>query len=92
MPYFTYSKAISFTTVSSISFLLEPSTIMGGLPWWLSGKEPACQCRRRGLDPWTEKIPLATRISVLACKIPWTEEFGRLQAMGLQETQIQLSD
>lgn len=19
----------------------------GGLPWWLNGKEPACQCRRR---------------------------------------------
>ena len=21
-----------------------------GLPWWLSGKEPACQCRRHGFD------------------------------------------
>ena len=28
-----------------------------GLPWWLSGKEPACQCRRRGFDPWVRKIP-----------------------------------
>ena len=26
-----------------------------GLPWWLSGKEPAC--RRRGFDPWVMKIP-----------------------------------
>ena len=33
---------------------------MVGLPSWLSGKESACQCRRRrrrGLDPWVEKIP-----------------------------------
>ena len=28
-----------------------------GLPRWLSGKEPACQCRRLGCDPWVGKIP-----------------------------------
>ena len=28
-----------------------------GLPWWLSGKEPSCQCRRCGFDPWVRKIP-----------------------------------
>ena len=28
-----------------------------GLPWWLSGKESGCQCRRRGFDPWVGKIP-----------------------------------
>ena len=27
------------------------------LPWWLSGRESACQLRRRGFDPWVEKIP-----------------------------------
>ena len=31
-----------------------------GLPWWLSGEETACQCRRHGLDPWSGKIPRAT--------------------------------
>ena len=29
-----------------------------GLPWWLSGKESACQCRRLGFEPWSQKIPL----------------------------------
>ena len=29
----------------------------GGLPTWVSGKEPACQCRRLGFDPWVRKIP-----------------------------------
>ena len=27
------------------------------LPCWLSGKEPACQCRRHRFDPWVGKIP-----------------------------------
>ena len=30
-----------------------------GLPWWLSGKESAWQCRRHGFDPWFGKIPCA---------------------------------
>ena len=29
------------------------------LSWWLSGKESACQCKRQGFDPWSEKIPHA---------------------------------
>ena len=28
-----------------------------GLPWWLSGKEFTCQCRRHRLDPWVRKMP-----------------------------------
>ena len=31
-----------------------------GLPWWLSGKQSAHQCRRckrRGFDPWVREIP-----------------------------------
>ena len=30
-----------------------------GLPWWLSGKKSACQCKRYGFDPWSRKIPHA---------------------------------
>ena len=26
------------------------------LPWWLSGKECSCQCRRHAFDPWVGKI------------------------------------
>ena len=43
---------------------------------------------RLGFDPWVGKIPLeedmATHSSVLAWEIPWTEEPGGLQSMGLQ--------
>ena len=56
-----------------------------------SGKEPACQWRRRkrcGFDPWVREIPLEEEItahcSILAWRITWTEEPGRLQSMGLQ--------
>jgi len=30
---------------------------MRGLPWWLGGKESACQYRRCGFDPWVGKMP-----------------------------------
>ena len=30
-----------------------------GLPWRLRGKEPACQCTRRGFKPWSGGMPRA---------------------------------
>ena len=60
-----------------------------GFPGGASGKEPACQCRRHKrcrFDPWFRKIPwrriMATHSSILAWRIPWTEEHGRLQPIG----------
>ena len=35
----------------------DPST-PEELPWWLSGKESACQCSRSGFDPWVGKTHL----------------------------------
>ena len=29
----------------------------GGVPWWLSSKESACNAGDTGLDPWVRKIP-----------------------------------
>ena len=54
------------------------------LPGGASGNEPTCQCRRhqRGrFDPWLGKAR-ATHSNILAWKIPWTEEPGRLQSIG----------
>ena len=28
-----------------------------GLPWWLCGKESACQCRRRRFNSWVRNVP-----------------------------------
>ena len=47
---------------------------------------PAIQ--ETGFDSWIGKIPLekgmATHSSILAWRMPWTEEPRRLQSMGLQ--------
>ena len=58
------------------------------------GKESACNVRDLGLIPGLGRSPgeeMATHSSILAWKIPWTEEPGGLQSMELQ-SQIQLSD
>ena len=72
-----------------------------------SGKEPTCQCRRRkrwGFDPWVGKIPwrrawqptpvffFFTHSSILAWRIPWTEEPGRLQSLEYQRVRHHWSD
>ena len=35
---------------------------------------------------------MVTRSSILAWRIPWTEEPGKLQSTGLQKSQTRLSD
>ena len=58
-----------------------------GLPRWLSGKEYACGVRDAGSIPRLGKSleeEMATHSSILAWKIPWAEEPGRLQSTGLQ--------
>ena len=58
------------------------------LPRWLSGKESACQFWRHRFNPWFGRIPLekemVTRSSILAWRIPWTEEPGGLQPTGTE--------
>ena len=44
-----------------------------------------------GVEDPLEK-EMATHSSILAWEIPWTEEPGRLQSMGLQKSWTQLSD
>ena len=60
----------------------------------LGFKEPTCQCRRHkrlGFDPWVWTTPWrrewqTPHSSILAWRIPWTEEPGGLQSTGLQRT------
>ena len=55
---------------------------ISGLPEWLPGKESACQCKRRRVPSMGHEDPLekemATHPSILAWKISWTVEPGRL--------------
>ena len=58
-------------------------------------KESSCQCKRPRFDPWFGKISLeeemTTHSSILAWRIPWTEEPGGLQSTGSQ-SQIEQRD
>ena len=55
-----------------------------GLPWWISGRESTCQCRRHRFDPLVGKILWIRKWQptpvFLPGKIPWTEEPGSLQS------------
>ena len=61
-----------------------------GVPNGSAGKESTCQYRRQEMricsldqeDPLEEKM--VTHSSLLAWRIPWTEEPGELQSMGSQ--------
>ena len=60
-PHETFSKAFKCLKFDyrKLSILFLPVSLyhLNRLPWWLSGKEPTCQCRRHGFDPWVGKIP-----------------------------------
>ena len=49
-----------------------------GLPRWLCGKESTCQCMSTGdtcgKDSLEKEKEMATHSSILAWRIPWTEE------------------
>ena len=64
-----------------------------GFPGGSNGKESACKARDPGLIPGWGRSPggedplekeMATHSSILAWRIPWTEEPGGLQSMELQ--------
>ena len=70
-------------------FVISPITPRAS-PVGLVAKNPPANARdiKHGFDPWVQKIPLeegmATHSSILAWKIPWTEEPGGLQCIGSQ--------
>ena len=58
-----------------------------GFPGGLDSKEPVCNAGDPGSIPGSEdplEKGMATNSSILAWRIPWTEEPGRLQSMGSQ--------
>ena len=61
--------------------------MMLGFPGGSDGKESACNAGDLDSIPASERPPgegMATYSSILAWRMPWTEEPGRLQSMGLQ--------
>ena len=81
---------------NSFVFILENLENMGkyteymGFPHSSVGKESACNAGDPNLIPGSGRSPgegnSSTHSSVLAQRIPWTEEPGRFQSMGSQES------
>ena len=61
-------------------------TVCQGLPWWLSGKRIRLQEMWVPSLDWEDPLEkgMDTHSSIPAWEIPWTEEPGGLQFMGLQ--------
>ena len=60
----------------------------GGFPGDSDGKEPACNVRDLGSIPGMEdplEEDIATHFSILAWRIPWTEEPRGLPSVGSQK-------
>ena len=82
------------------SWLSLPLKSKTGFPGSVSGKEPVCQCRRckREIEVWSlggedpQEEEMATYSSILAWRIQWKEEPGRLQCTGSQRVEHAWSD
>ena len=61
-------------------FFHKKRSLKRGLPYWLSDKESTCQCRRRGFDPLSRKIPhAAEQLSPYATTIgPVVQSLGTI--------------
>ena len=77
--------------------IITTSWLWWGFPGGASGKERACQPRRH--ETWVLSLgredPLegmTTHSSILAWRIPWTDEPGGLQFIGLQRVRHNQSD
>ena len=70
--------------------LMYPIAFNPGFPAGISGKELYCQCRRH--ETWVQSLhwqdpleeEMATNPNILAWRIPWTEEPGKVQSIGSQ--------
>ena len=65
------------------------SQVSRGIPMWLNCKESACNAGDTVSVPGSGRFPekeMGAHSSILAWEIPWTEEHGGLQSMGLQKS------
>ena len=90
--YFSPSLGIAFSS------LLCFSASSLGLPWWVSCKEPACQCRRckrHGFHLWVGKTPWRRKrhpTPVFLLEIPMDRGAWRATVRGVAKNQTGLGD
>ena len=70
-PHLKWQREDNYIAVKDLLFIIL------GLPWWLSGKESACNAGDQVLSlGWEDSLEkgMATHSSILAWRIPWTEK------------------
>ena len=75
--------------------LIMMTTMYWGFPGGSNGEESACNAGDLGLTPGLGSSPgegNGNPLQILAWRIPWTEEPGGLQPMGLQKSWTRLSN
>ena len=92
---FLMSPSIQFFTCSSCIFS-SCYIPVPRLPWWLSGKESTCRCRRSWFDPWVGKISWRrkwqpTPVSLARKSHRQRSLAGYIQSMGKQRVVTWLS-
>ena len=90
MSLFLWDKAIARQQSLSVALSIATAPLTRGLPWWLSGKEHACQ-RRRGFDPWIRKIPWRRKWQPTAGILPG-ESHGQRSLVGYSPCSHKESD
>ena len=89
-----YQLLLTEDTVTFLQYQVSATVYkyLQELPWWLSGKEPTCQCKRLWFD-WVGHLEkeTATHSSILAWEIPWTEGAWWATVHGVTK-ETQLSD
>ena len=71
----------------NVLFLMFIYLAVLGFPGCSDGKESTCSAGDQGSIPESRRSlekGMATHSSIVAWRIPWTEEPGRLQSMGSQ--------
>ena len=77
-------------TFQNNNIFLICSQLMRVFPGGSDNKESACNAGDLGSIPWLEGM--ATHSSILAWRIPWTEEPGGTAVHGVAKSQTRLND
>ena len=65
-------------------------SVVAGIPRWLSGKEPAYQCKRCRFDPWVRKILWRRKWQHTPVFLPG-KSYGQRSLAGYNQVKVTLS-
>ena len=79
-PFTLSNQTAVYTPLPHTNTTFHASYTKNVLPRWLTGKEFACQWRRRGFDPWVGKIPWRRKWQPIPVFVPGKSHGQRSRA------------